>query len=214
MCLIAVSNSWLLAGCYYEAIFSVLNKIGNFPQAFILSLQLREAEVTDVAPVLGEGRWCPLALPQPLHVQDLLVQYIPVEGRGWPWTYCHAHGGQQFTPHPSSWVRARFAWGLDTLPQDSGCTNKPSSVGQIKVSHHAECWLCRHTLFTASCAKWLFWFADVEHPDLSSKVSAKPTSFDSEKTWLLLQLKCQHMDFRTNCMHHGLIKLLPGALPE
>lgn len=47
--MIAVSNSWLLAGGYYEPIFiSVLNKIGSIPQSIILSLQLREAEVPDV----------------------------------------------------------------------------------------------------------------------------------------------------------------------
>lgn len=117
----------------------------------------------------------------------------PTEGRGWHWTYSPAHVGHQVSHHPSSWERARCAWGVGTWPQAGGCTNKPSSTGQIKVSHLSK---ADSIMLCSGCAKWMFCFADAEHPDLSSKVSSKPTSFDREKTWLLLLLKWQHMDFR------------------
>lgn len=190
MCLIAVSNSWLLAGGCYEAVFSVLNKIGNIPQAFILSLQLREAEVTDVERERDTG--------PPWHCHSpsiagfagasvslwLALDLLPCSTNHPP------------KHHPSSWVRAGFAWGVAPAHRRVAALISPAAHEQIKVSHLSECRLHPHALFTASSANWLVWFADAEHPDLSSKVSAKPTSFDSEKTWLLLLLKCQHTDFR------------------
>lgn len=141
----------------------------------------------------GEGDWFPLALPLPLHLQDFLVPGCPCGGT---WlaldllpSSCWA------TNHPAEWEPGLPGeWALDH--RIVAALISPAAWEQMKVSHLSECRLHPHALFTASYAKWLVWFADAEQPDLSSKVSAKPTSFDSKKTWLLPLLKCQHMDFR------------------
>lgn len=76
----------------------------------------------------GEGHCCPWHCHSDSIGRICWCQCVPTEGHGWHWTYCPAHVGQQSTHHPRSWVRARFAWGVDTWPRGGGCTSKPSSM--------------------------------------------------------------------------------------
>lgn len=122
MCLIAVSNSWLLAGGCCEAIFSVLNNIGNIPQAFILSLQLREAEVTDVERERDTGP------PWHCHSHSICricwCQCVPVAGTG---LTAMLNKSPTKSP-PQQLSESQVCLGSGTWPQESGCTNKPSSM--------------------------------------------------------------------------------------
>lgn len=190
----AVSNSWLLAGAYYEASFSVLNKIGNIPWASSCPCS-SERQMWR-----GRGTLVPLALPQPLHWQDLLVPVCPYvlggQRHGWHWTYCHAHFGQQITQNPSSWGSARFAWGVDTWPQDGGCTNKPSSMRanqgfpslwmQTPLMCFVHSKLCKVAAVVCRYRTVRLIFKGIW----------KPHQFWQWKNLATTLLKCQHMDFR------------------
>ena len=121
------------------------------------------------------------------------------------------------SPHPSSWARARFAWEVDILAQDSGYTNKPSSMRANKVflsrwkltisTHFVHSKLCKAVVLGCRYRTSSLIFKGAMYLQNPLVLTAKKPGYYrylSANIWIS----------GSNCMHHGLIKLLPGALPK
>lgn len=198
--------------CLLWSLFQCFKQDWQYPTSIILSLQLRETDVErerDTGPP-GTATATPLAgfagASMSLHTGGtgtwLALDLLPCSF----WATNH--------PEPQQLRECQVCLGSGHDHRMVAALINPAAWGQIKVSPLSECRLHWCALFTASCAKWLLWFAGTEQSDLSSKGSENPTSFDSEKTWLLHYLSANIWISGTYCMHHSLIKLLPGALPE
>lgn len=121
------------------------------------------------------------------------------------------------THRPSSWVRARFAWEVDTLAQDSGYTNKCSSVRADKgfpsrwkltiSTRFVHSKLCKAIVLGCRYRTSSLIFKGVKYLQNPLVLTAKNAGYYcylSANIWIS----------GSNWMHHGLIKLLPGALPK
>lgn len=119
--------------------------------------------------------------------------------------------------HPGSGARAGFAWEMDNLAQDSGYTNKPSS-GRANKGLLS---LWKLSIWTHFVHRELREAVGLGCRYRTSSLIFKGAAYlqnrlvlTAKKTGYYCYLSANIWISGSNCMHHGLIKLLPGALPK